>query len=193
MKIILASSSPRRKQLLEQIGLEFDIITSDIEENIEKNENAGQLVERLALNKALDVAQRTQTRNLVIGADTVVCKEQEILGKPRDKQEAYEMLKALSGRTHKVMTGVAIVEAPNGKSLVMHEETSVKFRDLSDDEIKEYIATGEPMDKAGSYGVQGKGALFIEKIDGCYFNVVGLPLSKFCIMIKEFGIDCFCI
>ena len=139
--------------------------------------------------KAQDVARRVTPGSLVIGADTIVFSQTGILGKPQSNEEAFVMLKQLSGKTHEVLTGVAIVEAFSEKSLRSHEKTEVKFRDITDEEIKAYIATGETCDKAGSYGIQGLGAIFVEKINGCYFNVVGLPVSKVWSMLRSFGVE----
>jgi len=188
LEIILASSSPRRKELLEQLGLSFKIISSNVDE-IAEEENAHLLVEKLAETKAREVAWKCQPGYLIIGADTIVCLESEILGKPKDEAEAFEMLKKLSGKTHKVITGIALIEAPCGRSIISHEETLVKFRDLEDEEIKAYIRSGEPMDKAGAYGIQKIGAILVERIDGCYFNIVGLPLTRLTKMLKEFNIS----
>lgn len=188
--IILASASPRRKEILEQIGISFTAAASKVEEVLEEDKyDAGRFAEELALMKAQDVAQRMTPGSLVIGADTVVLSESGILGKPKDKEDAFIMLKSLEGKTHSVLTGVALVEAPEGKYMVSHEVTEVRFRHLTDKEIKSYIDSGEPMDKAGAYGIQGKGALFVEGIVGCYFNVVGLPVSRLSLMMRDFGIE----
>ncbi|AZR73289.1 septum formation inhibitor Maf [Anoxybacter fermentans] len=181
-KLILASASPRRRDLLKQIGLEFDIIPSNVDETIKESDPV-QLVKKLALLKAKDVAQRAN--GLVIGADTIVVDGQTVLGKPGSKKEAFQMLKSLSGRKHQVMTGVAVVDSENNNEWVDVEITQVYFRDLSDAEIERYVASGEPMDKAGAYAIQGKGALFVEKIEGCFFNVVGLPLLKTVQILKK--------
>lgn len=187
VEIVLASTSPRRKELLNLIGLRFKVIASSVQENFEYKDNPEELVEKLALLKAQDVAKRVKPRTLVIGADTVVwCGD--ILGKPRDEKEAFEMLRRLSGKTHFVFTGIAIVEANTGNLVVSHERTLVKFRDIEDSEINAYIDTKEPLDKAGAYGIQGRGAIFIERIEGCYFNVVGLPIAKLDKMLRNFGV-----
>lgn len=188
LQIVLASSSPRRKELLEQLGLKFKIITSNIDETA-KEESAYLTAERLAETKACEIARNLETGYLVVGADTVVCIDSEILGKPKNEEEAFEMLRKLSGRVHRVITGIALVESPSGRSIVSHEETLVKFRELEDREIISYIKTGESMDKAGAYGIQKIGAVLVERIDGCYFNVVGLPLTRLTKMLKEFGIE----
>ncbi|NLC69582.1 MAG: septum formation inhibitor Maf [Clostridiaceae bacterium] len=187
-KIILASSSPRRKLLLEQWGVPFEIMPCSLgEENINFPGEPGIKVEKLALMKALDVAQRTEN-SLILGADTIVVLDGLILGKPVNDEDAYSMLGKLSGKCHEVLTGVAMVDSEKGIFKTGHEKTKVYFREISDKEIREYIYTGEPKDKAGAYAIQGKGALFVEKIDGSYTNVVGLPYELVQSMLKEFGI-----
>jgi len=186
-KIILASASPRRKDLLKQIGLEFSIIVSDAEEIIARDKQPNEVVEELAFLKAFDVSQKI-SNGLVIGADTIVVFADKILGKPSNKKEAKEMLQQLSGKTHQVLTGVAIIDVLNNQQYIFHETTDVTFRSLESKEIDNYIFSGEPMDKAGSYGAQGIGALFVQKIDGCYFNVVGLPIHRLALALKEFGV-----
>ena len=176
-KIILASASPRRRELLEQCGVSPEIIKSDIKESICNSNAPEEIVMSLSFQKAINVAMRIG-EGLVIGADTVVLLGNEILGKPLDTSEAFSMLKKLSGKEHRVITGFSIVDITTGIKIVDYESTKVYFRKLSDDDIAKYIATGEAKDKAGAYGIQGKGALFVEKIEGCYFNVVGLPISK---------------
>ncbi|MGE5473389.1 MAG: Maf family protein [Ignavibacteriales bacterium] len=188
LEIILASSSPRRKELLEGLGLKFKVISSDVDETANE-ENANLLAEKLAETKAREIARNLDPGYLVVGADTIVCLETEILGKPRDEKEAFEMLKKLSGNTHKVITGIALIESGSGRKMVSHEETIVKFRNLEDKEIRAYIKTGEPMDKAGAYGIQKVGSVLVQRIEGCYFNVVGLPLARLTGMLKEFGIN----
>ncbi len=188
-EVILASGSPRRKQILEQIGLKFKVYPSDIDEAVEPHDDTGQLVERLALMKAEDVARKVVPGSLVIGADTIVESERGILGKPVDEKEAFDMLLLLSGKRHTVLTGIAVVDTMNHKTLVSHEKTEVMFRPVSEREIHAYVNTGEPMDKAGAYGIQGRGAVFVEKINGCYFNVVGLPAARLCVMLKGMGVE----
>jgi septum formation protein len=171
-QIILASSSPRRKQLLSYIIEKFDVVPSSIEESA--SGMPSQIVLRLAKEKARDVAG-SYPEALVIGADTIVVLSESVLGKPKDEEHAKSMLKMLSGRKHKVYTGVAIVF--NGSIYTDHCVTEVTFDSMTEEEIGEYIATGEPMDKAGAYGIQGFGAKFIHSIEGDYFNVMGLPLN----------------
>jgi septum formation protein len=185
--IILASGSPRRKELLEQIGLKFNIIKSTVDEDIDQ-EDPVKLVEQLALMKAKDVAEKVPKGSLVIGADTIVVCDR-ILGKPKDEQEAFFMLKYLSGRMHQVITGFCVVEAPGEKYKVSHETIDVYFREVSDEEIRAYVKLGYSTDRAGGYGIQDMGAIFIEKISGSYSGVLGLPIEKLCLMLKEFGVE----
>lgn len=182
--MILASASPRRAELLRQAGYTFQIIPSDTEENI-MEETPEQLVESLAFQKANDVyksckAEYHEKDFMVIGADTIVFYNGEVLGKPADEQEAFDMLKLLSDRTHQVYTGLSIILRKNGekRTHLLHERTDVTFYPISDYEIKNYIATGDSMDKAGAYGIQGSFAVHIKEIKGDYNNVVGLPIAK---------------
>ncbi|MDE6156338.1 MAG: Maf family protein [Eubacterium sp.] len=170
--IILASKSPRRKELLSLITEDFVIKTADVDENLPKDITPNKAVEYLSKIKAEPFNNGSDT---IIGADTVVAIDGIILGKPKNRNDAFRMLKMLSGKYHSVFTGVTVIK-PND-SITYSVETKVKFFDLTDDEINNYINTDEPYDKAGSYGIQGKGALLVEKIDGDYFNVVGLPIS----------------
>lgn len=187
--IILASASPRRTEILNQLGLDFQVIPSEVSEVIPEKSTAPQeLVTKLALHKAFDVARKLE-RGLVIGADTLVVLEDTIFGKPSGPAEAVKMLSMLDGKIHSVYTGIAIVQVPSGQTEVGYSETKVKFRTLSKEEIQSYVATGEPLDKAGAYGIQGKGGVLVEGIEGCYFNVVGLPLSKLAEMLQKFEIS----
>jgi septum formation protein len=175
-KLILASKSPRRAEILAAVGWEFEAIAADIDETRLTAEDPVSYVKRLAVTKAETIAKRFAER-LVIGADTVVVIAQEILGQPRDEDDARRMLRLLSGKWHEVFTGVALAGASqSAQVLVDHEITRVRFAEMSADEIDWYVATGEPPGKAGAYGIQGKAALFIEEIQGDYFNVVGLPV-----------------
>jgi len=209
-QIILASASPRRKELLEQIGLEFEIIPAKGEEVITKTAPE-EVVMELSRQKAIEVAGMvsdfsenhdeimTPQDMLVIGADTVVAAENgagkmEILGKPKDEADAYRMLSMLSGKVHSVYTGVTLVfldKSGKAGAHTFYEKTDVHMRKMSDLEINRYIATGEPMDKAGAYGIQGKCAIYIEKIDGDYNNVVGLPVSAIYHELQKLGIDIY--
>lgn len=170
--LILASKSPRRKELLSLITENFEIKTANVDEALPEGITPDKAVEYLSKIKAEPFANGVDT---VIGADTVVAVDGKILGKPANRQEAFDMLKTLSGKYHSVFTGVTIIKPED--TVTFSVETRVKFFDLTDDEINAYIATGECDDKAGAYGIQGKGALLVEKIDGDYFNVVGLPVS----------------
>lgn len=173
--ILLASGSPRRKELVSLLPWSFKVCVKEVEEKIDLREPAWENVKNLALQKAQAVAQEHPDK-WVIGADTVVCYENHILGKPKDEKDAYEMLKMLSGKMHKVYTGVAIVHQGKGYAKTFYEETKVAMQELTDKEINEYISTKEPLDKAGAYGIQGFGARYIVGIEGDYFNVVGLPV-----------------
>lgn len=188
MEIILASASPRRKQLLEMLGVKgMRIIPPQGEERIAPGENPKDAVRALSRTKALEVADSVRGDSLVIAADTVVSIDDKILGKPVDESDAERMLSLLSGREHTVYTGVTVVK--NGKILTGHEKTAVRFRKMSPEEISAYVATGEPMDKAGAYGAQGIGALFVEGIEGDFFNVMGLPLCRLALMLKELDVS----
>lgn len=187
-RFVLASASPRRLELLRQIGVDVEVIVSDVDENLSEDIPARELVEKLARVKAQEVAKRVP-RGLIIGADTVVVADNNILGKPRDYNHAVEMLQLLNGRAHSVITGVAIIETPSYGTISAFEETRVLFRKLTDEEIHAYVKTNEPIDKAGSYGIQGIGALLVEKIEGDYFNVVGLPLQRLNNMLTFWNIN----
>jgi septum formation protein len=180
---VLASGSPRRRELLTQIGLTFDVETADIDETPQLAEDPLHYVRRLAEHKAAAVFARhaNQSRLVVLGADTTVVCEGQILGKPVDEADAARMLRLLSGKTHQVMTGVALVTATAREVAV--ELTSVEVSVLTESQIADYVATGEPMGKAGAYGIQGRAARFIPRIEGCYFNVVGLPLARVSAML----------
>jgi len=187
-KVILASKSPRRKELLNQIGIEFEILICDKEEIITSNDPEKVVLE-LSEQKAENVAAMVSgnEKMLIIGADTVVSVDGEIMGKPSDDKHAYEMLKKLSGNTHQVYTGVTVLvwQGEILNEISFAECTDVTMYDISDEEIKEYIKSGEPADKAGSYGIQGLGAKLIKKIDGDYNNVVGLPVARLYREIKR--------
>ncbi len=174
MKILLASASPRRKELLEKIGWEFTTISSAVDENIEENRPIP-LVKTLAEKKAGYFAS-THPHHLIIGADTVVAIDDEILGKPRDREDARSMLKTLSGRWHQVYTGVSLIY--RGRQKTFYEETRVKMYPLSEEDLNDYLATGESQGKAGAYAIQGQGALLVKQIQGDYYNVVGLPIAR---------------
>jgi len=184
MSIVLASASPRRRELLEMMGLEFEIIPAQDELDA-AGLSPAEAVAKIALGKALSVAKDRPSEDLIIAADTLVCIDDVLLGKPKNEQEAFEMLRMLSGNEHQVYTGIDV--SCGGKSSSAAEMTKVRFCEMTDEDIMAYIATFEPMDKAGAYGIQGKGAVFIEGIEGDYFNVMGLPLHKLSLMLKDFG------
>ena len=185
IRLILASNSPRRRELLQNAGFEFDIRPSGIEEARLPDESPEDFTRRLARDKALDVARQSNPASLVLGADTVVAINGEILEKPADAEDAARMLRTLSGRTHRVITGVCLVRAPENVLACTHETTSVTFRDLTEDEIGTYVTSGEPFDKAGGYAIQGLASRFVTRIEGCYFNVVGLPIPLVYEMVKS--------
>lgn len=188
MSILLASQSPRRRELLEQIGLtDFLVRPARGEELPHPELTPAQLVEELSRQKAAEIAQSADPYDLIIAADTVVAVDNQVLGKPNSFAQAREMLAALSGRSHTVYTGVTLRRGD--QVLTRHEATTVRFRPLSPAEIDAYVATGEPMDKAGSYGIQGRGALLVEGIQGDYSNVVGLPLCLLGQMLTQLGFD----
>lgn len=187
-QIILASSSPRRQELLRQIGLTFKVDSADVDEAILPGEQPETSAVRVALDKARVAAGRAD-EGIVIAADTIVVLDNIILGKPADPADAERMLSRLSGRRHDVVTGLALVDAASRRSLTSVAITSVWFRTIRQAEIRAYVSSGEPLDKAGAYGIQEKGALLVQKIDGCYFNVVGLPLSLLAQMLEEFGVS----
>ncbi|MCF8010549.1 MAG: Maf family protein [Clostridiales bacterium] len=186
--IFLASSSPRRQELLTQIKIPYIVRTVPVDEDFDDGGNAAHAVESIAYKKA-NAAARGLSNGIVIGADTVVVLDGTVLGKPDTKNEALQMLHDLQGRLHEVYTGLAIINAADSSYLTAHEKTEVQFRKTGTDELKAYVSTGEPMDKAGAYGIQGIGAVFISQIKGCYYNVVGLPITKLIILLREFGIN----
>ncbi|MBI5696066.1 MAG: septum formation inhibitor Maf [Nitrospirae bacterium] len=183
--LILASNSPRRRELLEQAGIKYVADPAHVDETALPGETPEDHVRRLALFKAETTAKR-HASGLVLGADTVVVVDGEILGKPADEADAVRMLGLISGRSHEVITGVALYDAATGRSAVSYESTVVRVRALTPGEIAEYVATGEPMDKAGAYGIQGRAAIFVEGVTGCFFNVVGLPLALTDKMVRDF-------
>ncbi len=183
-RVILASNSPRRRELLARMDIPFTAKGVQTEEFIDTSLPLGKAIEQIARQKALAVKE-SFPEDIIVGADTIVCIDGEVLGKPRDKQQAFEMLKRLSGRTHQVITGVAVLYPQ--EEITFHQHTDVTFYSLHDDEIWEYIDTNEPMDKAGAYGIQGKGAFLVEKIVGDYYNVMGLPMASLYRVLKEHG------
>ncbi len=186
--VILASNSPRRRELLRQIGLAFTTDPAYVDERVLPGEQPEAYAVRVALEKARAVAQRSRT-GIVVAADTIVVLGDAILGKPADVKDAMRMLEMLSGKMHYVVTGLVVIDSQSGKTLARTAWTKVWFRKLSPEEIASYVATGEPLDKAGAYGIQEKGSLLVEKIEGCYFNVVGLPVSLLGKMLRVFGVN----
>jgi len=184
-RVVLASASPRRRQLLELIGIEHDIQPANIDESVRPRETPARYAERLAREKASVVASRDPDR-ITIAADTTVVVNKKVLGKPENEEDARRMLSMLRGREHTVITAIAVARGRKLRSAV--EEVRVRFRRLHDDEINAYIATGEPMDKAGAYGIQGYGATIVECIEGDYFSVMGLPLAKLVDLLRDLGV-----
>ena len=184
-QIILASGSPRRKELVARLGLDFEICPSQIDESQVEKTRPQEVVTKLARLKAEEVADRKA--GIIIAADTVVSLEQQILEKPADEEEAYSMLKKLSGQEHQVTTGITVISG--SEEVTEWQQTTVQFREVDDQEINQYIATGEPMDKAGGYGIQGKGAVFVTGINGCFYNVMGMPLAWLVETLKELGVE----
>lgn len=194
MNLVLASASERRIELLKRITKEFKIAVSNFDENsIPFEDNIPEYVMAIARGKAetaakiIEIQEREQT--LIVGCDTVVSFKNMILGKPKSKEEAFEVLKALSGNTHKVYTGIAILDLNGQQMKKDYVCTEVRFSHISDDMIKRYVESGDCMDKAGSYGIQGDAAIFVEEINGCFYNVVGLPLNKLHKMLLEMGVN----
>jgi septum formation protein len=195
-KLLLASGSPRRREILEQAGLRFEVLPVDVDESRLPQESPDRMVQRLAESKARTALRLTEknaaARRLrgfpLLGADTIVTTNDRVLGKPSSAEDAAEMLRALAGRSHHVLTGVALLFPGNGQEIrtdVQVSTTRVDFRPLVESQIREYVSSGEPFDKAGAYGIQGLASKFVERIEGCYFNVVGLPISLVCRMIEN--------
>lgn len=193
--IILASASPRRKELLERIGLKFEVVKSDFEEKFDPKLDFHTLAERLSLGKAKAVAKRFKNStpilsgSIIIAADTLIIANREVLGKPKDKNDAKNMLNKLSGKMHLVITGFTIIDTQSKKTITKSDETKVYMRKITNKEIENYIKTKEPFGKAGAYAVQEKGSVFVEKIEGDFFNVVGLPIFALMKELKKFGVS----
>lgn len=185
MAVILASASPRRLELLRQMGMEPVVMPSSFNE-VENNLPPAELVRVNALGKGEEILRKVAREDLVISADTVVVLQGRILGKPHDAEEAKLMLRSLSGQTHEVLTGLAVFY--QGRREVAVERSEVRFRNLTEEEIANYVAGGEPLDKAGAYGIQGRGAVLVEEIRGCYYNIVGLPLTRFYKILAELDV-----
>ncbi|OKZ83759.1 MAG: septum formation protein Maf [Clostridium sp. 44_14] len=193
-KIILASASDRRKDILSQVGISYEVMPSSIDEDAIQADTPAALVEALSAAKAEDIAERLTKNFVIIGADTVVVKDNSILGKPSDEAEAAKMLQMLQGNRHEVYTGVTLISvSPEGKGLIdtFHVRTIVDMIPMTAAQIDAYIKTGEPMDKAGAYGIQGRGAAYIQDIAGDYYNVVGLPISTVLARLANMGIDLY--
>lgn len=196
-RIVLASSSPRRKELVATLDLSLPvyILSTDSDETVLPEWTPQQTVETLSLRKAqaaMDMLRQSPVaadyRDLIIAADTIVAVDGQILGKPADEEDAFRMLSKLSGRKHDVFTGVSCIAADSGETHVAYRRTIVRMRELVDERIRRYVASGEPMDKAGAYGIQGLGSTLVEEIEGCYFNVVGLPLALLSDLLEKYGI-----
>ncbi len=186
-KIILASGSPRRKTLLKQIGLQFEIEKSGYEEKINMKMEPHELVKKMSLKKAQSVSKNHKNA-IIIAADTLVAFRGQLIGKPKTAEDAKEILGKLSGKSHSIITGFTIMDSYSGKTVTRSVETKVWFKKLSQKEIDDYVKTGEPLDKAGAYGIQELGGIFIHKIEGDYYNVVGLPLYLLAEELKKFGV-----
>ena len=186
--IYLASGSPRRQELLDQIGIRYRTVQNNVAENPEPEEAAGDFALRIAIDK-VKAARKDLSDKVVLSADTVVCLDDNILGKPRDQKQAIEMLRGLSGRQHQVLTAVAVMSAVNDKLETCLSVSEVTFRELHDDDVNWYWQTGEPVDKAGAYAIQGKGAMFIRHLAGSYSGVMGLPLYETAELLRQFGIN----
>jgi len=187
MAIILASASPRRQELLKQVGCDFTVLISDIIEDNNQNLAPQQLAMLLASEKAFGVSSKVNSDDVVIGADTIVVLDGQVYGKPMDKKDARQILTKLSGKEHQVITGIAVTRAD--EIWTDYVSTTVRIAIITDQQIEDYIATGEPMDKAGAYAIQGIGALIVEEIKGCYTNVVGLPLNRLSDLLKKAGVN----
>jgi len=187
MKLVLASASARRAEILRDAGLPFTVLHSAVDETPIPGEPPQEMVQRLAMAKAELVAARAVGPAIIIAADTTVTLDGAILGKPRTTDDARQMLEKLSGRTHSVVTGVTLIRLPDAERKQFVEITNVQFAQLSREDILRYLASGEPFDKAGAYGIQGMAGKFVPRIEGCYFNVVGLPLAHLCRALSELG------
>jgi septum formation protein len=187
MKLILASASTRRAEILRDAGFSFAVMSSAVDETPVRGESAHALVERLAAAKANLVATRAVGPAIVIAADTEVVLDGHVLGKPRTSDDARQMLLKLSGRTHSVITGVTLIRLPDAERRSFVETTHVHFATIPQEEITRYLATGEPFDKAGSYAIQGRAGRYVPRVEGCYFNIVGLPLARLYQSLQELG------
>ena len=194
MQIVLASASDRRKELLQRLGIEFKVMISDFnEESVSFDGNCSKYVQTLATGKVLDISKKLLDKDckIIIGCDTIVSINNKVLGKPKDKKDAFLMLKNLSGQEHQVYSGITLLNTENNRILSDFVSTRVIFSELKDEIINWYVETGEPMDKAGSYGIQGYAGAFVKEIHGCYYNVVGLPLNKLSFMLRDMGVNLY--
>ena len=189
MKVILASKSPRRVEILEKIVKEFEVVQSNFDENtIDFKGDVEKYVKDLSRNKAIEVSKRLNEPSIVIAADTVVFQDGKVLEKPKNEEDAFSMLSSLSGNTHKVYSGICLINTYDDTVVTDCDCTEVKFSELNPRQIRNYINSGEPMDKAGAYGIQGLGGAFVERIEGCYYNVMGLPLNKLYKALENYDI-----
>lgn len=189
MKVILASKSPRRVEILEKIVKEFEVVESNFDENtIDFKGDIEKYVKDLSRNKAIEVSKRLNEPSIVIAADTVVFQNGKVLEKPKNEEDAFSMLSSLSGNTHKVYSGICLINTYNDTVVIDCDCTEVRFSELNPRQIRNYINSGEPMDKAGAYGIQGLGGAFVEGINGCYYNVMGLPLNKLYKALENYDI-----
>lgn len=189
MKVILASKSPRRVEILEKIVKEFEVVQSNFDENtIDFKGDIAKYVKDLSRNKAIEVSKRLNEPSIVIAADTVVFQNGKVLEKPKNEEDAFSMLSSLSGNTHKVYSGICLINTYDDTVVTDCDCTEVKFSELNPRQIRNYINSGEPMDKAGAYGIQGLGGAFVERIEGCYYNVMGLPLNKLYKALENYDI-----
>jgi septum formation protein len=189
-RIILASTSPARQLLARTIGLDFEVVPSNYKEDMTLNLSPKELVIELALGKARDVAKNLK-EELVIGVDTIVVFDGKVFGKPKDSQEAIKMLRLFSGKKHEIYSGIVLINCATGATIKDFEVTKVYFKELSDKEILSYVKTGEPFGKSGSYGIQGLASIFVEKVEGCYFNIVGFPVNNIYKNLEKMGINIF--
>jgi septum formation protein len=191
VSLVLASASPRRRDLLAAAGLRFEVVPPEVDERARPGEAPPQLAERLAREKALEVAARLgrEPRRVVLGSDTLVVLEERVLGKPADAEEAVRWLTLLAGRVHRVLTGIAAVESDTLRVRSLHVESRVRMRSAALEEIRAYVATGEPLDKAGAYAIQGQGGRFVRHVEGSASNVIGLPVEETLLLLREAGLE----
>lgn len=192
-RLVLASCSPRRREILKQLGLKFEVKPSGIDEIFPEECPPEKAAAAIALQKVRDVVKKLNYPAYVIGADTLVLLDGEIMGKPADTEQAFQMLERLSGREHTVITGVAVADSETGEERSGYQKTLISMKDICPERIRKYVNTGEPLGKAGAYAVQGRAAIFIQSIRGCYFNVVGLPIAKLDDLFSSLDVDLFAL